>query len=118
MLALCASNTQRKYLLKLGILITLFLMSGQVHASGLDNVINEVLNPPRGEIDIWFLGWFVIWLIGLLVSLPFFVGSYRGYRKKEGWFLKAFLGVIILVVVESVASVIYWGVLIMFALLN
>lgn len=107
-----------KYLLKFSILITLFIMSGQVHASGLDNVINEVLSPPRGEIDIWFLGWVVIWLIGLLVSLPFFVSSYRRYRKKEGWFLKAFLGVFILVVVEFVASVAYWVVLIMFALLN
>ncbi|RDH41439.1 hypothetical protein [Zooshikella ganghwensis] len=97
---------------------TLFLISGQVQASGFDNVINELLNPSGGEVDIWFYGWFVVWLMGLLVCFPFFVSAFRRYRKKESWFVKAVLGVVILVVVESVASVVYLGALFMFALLH
>ncbi len=95
--------------MKLSVLFFLFLISGQVQASGLDNVINELLNPSGGEVDIWFYGWFVVWLMGLLVCFPFFVSAFRRYRKKESWFVKAVLGVVILVVVESVASVVYLG---------
>jgi len=92
-------------------------MSGLACASGLDNAISEVLNPTRDKADIWLYGWLAVWLLGLLICSPFFISCLRKYRRKERWFLKTVLGVIIFAIVEAIASVIYLVALTVFALI-